>query len=783
MNWIKWLVTGLVSLMLLMAASIYIVLQLSLPDYEGEQPAAVSKPVQLTRDHTGYLTITAANRTDAAYSLGYVHAQERYFQMDLSRRNAAGELSALVGKVALKLDIKHRQHRFRQRAHQAVAQLPATDRLLLDTYTQGVNDGLAALTLYPFEYWLLRQTPQPWQPEDTLLTIYSMYLELQGEHGHDEYAMTALKQAVPEEWYQFLQQHSSDWQAALDDSEVTAKPLPDSTYPAVLQHSAACQHCTVKDGTDLGSNNFAVSGKLTPHGSAIIADDMHLGIRVPGTWFKTQLNWQENQQRYQVTGLSLPGAPAIVVGSNTNIAWGFTNSTADWHDLITLTLSEDGTEYLTADGWQPLKQSQQSIDIKGEQPYLLTLKETQWGPVVTFGDNKSYYALKWAAYAANAVNLDLLQLEKAASVYDAIKIAPTTGIPAQNLLVADKTGNIGWSIIGNIPERHVSDWDTAQDWSNGENNWLDNIDPALQPHVINPASDRLWTANARTTAGAMYDLLGNGGYDLGARGQQIRDALFELEQATEQNLHAIQLDHRALMLARWQQLLLDTLTPEFISQHQLQQYRNHVEHSSSHAAANAAGYPLVRAFRETTLQLMFAPLSAYLEQQGARSRDLKYSLETPGWALLQQRRIDTLPPQFSDWETLLQHAILSSKLQLEQQADSEQPLRWGLQNTAAIKHPLSSAIPLFGDWLNMPATELHGDSHMPRVQRSAFGQSQRMVVAPGQEDAGILIIPAGQSGHPLSPFYRADHQYWLQEIQLPFLPGPEKYRLTLVPQG
>ena len=151
--------------------------------------------------------------------------------------------------------------------------------------------------------------------------------------------------------------------------------------------------------------------------------------------------------------------------------------------------------------------------------------------------------------------------------------------------------------------------------------------------------------------------------------------------------------------------------------------------------------------------------------------------------MLQQRRPDTLPTQFTSFDDLLQSAILQSKQQLEQQYGSLAAAKWGSVNTAEIKHPLSSAIPLLGDWLNMPASPFHGDSHMPRVQKPAFGQSQRMVVAPGHEQDGILTIPTGQSGHPLSPFYRADHQYWLDEVALPFLPGEKKYQLLLSPQG
>ena len=781
MKWWKWLLIAVITLLSVSLISVYSVLRLSLPQYEGRYIGQLSNTARLERDAQGYLSIHAANRPDAAYALGFSHAQERFFQMDLLRRNAAGELSELFGERAIETDKNRRQHRFRQRAEQSYSTLSHAEQQILQAYTKGVNDGLSALNMPPFEYTLLRQSPTAWQHADAFLVIYSMYLDLQAKLGRDDYAMSILKQAVPAEWYQFLQQDADIWQAALDHSVMANITLPVSPYPQSLrQQSLACVACAPKDSTDIGSNNFAVSGKLTRHGGAILADDMHLGSRVPGTWFKAQLNWREQDKLHTVSGLTLPGTPSIVVGSNGHIAWGFTNSTGDWHDLVALKLSEDGKRYLTPQGWQPFNYHYETINVANQNDQTLELTETIWGPVVRFGDSPPY-ALRWVGHDENAVNFKLMQLESATSVADALAIAPGAGIPTQNLLVADSSGNIGWSLMGKLPKRILTDLDTAQDWSDGSQGWQGYVDAAQQPQIT--GADRLWTANARMIGGSHYQLIGNGGYDLGARGWQIKQGLDQLTQADEHALHQIQLDNRALMLQRWQQLLLDTLTPELVAEHQLQQYQNFVQNSSERASTDAVGYTLVRAFRQTLLELQFAPLSALLEQHSAQSRDLKYSLETPLWFMLQQRRPDTLPTQFTSFDDLLQSAILQSKQQLEQQYGSLAAAKWGSVNTAEIKHPLSSAIPLLGDWLNMPASPFHGDSHMPRVQKPAFGQSQRMVVAPGHEQDGILTIPTGQSGHPLSPFYRADHQYWLNEVALPFLPGEKKYQLLLSPQG
>lgn len=780
MKIISWLIATLLAFLLLCALTLYFWLGASLADYHGKYQSAVANPVFLERDQLGYLTVQAQDRSDAAYGLGFAHAQDRFFQMDLTRRSAAGELAELFGARALEIDIKHRRHQFRLRAEQQLTRLSNTDLQLLTAYTRGVNDGLSSLRRPPFEYTLLRSEPNPWLESDSLLVIYSMYLDLQGKLGRDEYAMTKLKQALPEDWYQFLQQHSADWQAAIDGSTVSAIPMPESPYPTLLQQPQQCQYCTPADAVDLGSNNFAVSGQLTGHGAAILADDMHLSLRVPAIWYKTQLNWLEQGEKQQVTGLSLPGTPAIVVGSNGHIAWGFTNSTADWHDLITLKVSDDQQQYLSATGWQNFATITEYITVRDQAIYTLSVQQTQWGPVIPFPD-QHYYALRWVAHDANAVNLNLRYLEHAQTAEQALSHAAEVGIPAQNLLVADKSGNIGWTIFGPIPQRQLSDWDTAQDWSSAENAWGDLVKIADYPQLLNPSAGRLWSANARTVGNEKYALLGNGGYDLGVRGMQIAKALARLEQADELALQQIQLDDKALLLTRWQKILLDTLTESEAERLQLREFRDYIATSTLHASPDDIGYTLLRQFRQRVLELTFTPLSAFLEQFGARSAELKFSLETPLWQMLQVQRQDTLPSNYTSWPELLFDAAKLAQRDLIAEYGRLANASWGNRNMAKIEHPLASAIPYFGHWLNMPASSLAGDSHMPRVQHPAFGQSQRMVVAPGHEQQGILVIPGGQSGHPLSPFYRADYPYWQAAVALPFLPGPKKYQQQLLP--
>lgn len=788
MRWLKRLALALATLLLLIGLSAWWALRASIAPLDGELAlAGLSAPATAERDALGYVSITAANRLDAARALGFVHAQERFFQMDLLRRNAAGELAELVGAQALELDKARRWHRFRARSTARLAAMPAQERALIQAYAAGVNTGLTALGARPPEYLLLRQSPEPWQEADTLLVLFSMYLDLQGAQGRDDLATGWAKANLPADWFAFLTQHSADWQAALDDSRVEPVPVPASPWPALLRDTkTACADCAGQDARDIGSNNFAVAASRSTQGRAILATDMHLGLRVPGTWFKARLRWQADGRQFDLAGVTLPGSPLMVAGSNGRLAWGFTNTTADWADVIRLKLNDAGTHYLSGGTMKPLIKHIEKIALPGGKAVDFEVRDSEWGPVMPArAPVGEAFVLRWVAHDPAGANLGLMRLESVGSVDEAVRAAVGVGTPAQNLMLADASGRIAWTVIGAMPQRAVkndadSDPDAPQDWSDGVPRWQGYRQE--HPAVINPADGRLWTANARTVGGPALQALGHGGYDLGARGQQIRDGLRAIDKTDVAGLHAIQLDHRALFLKRWQRLLLDqVLTPEFVAREGLADYRAEVEGSADAARVDAVGYLLVREFRVELLKQLFTPLAAQLEAQGLRLRDVKMSTETPGWALLQAARPDTLPAGVKSWPELLQSAVLTSRAALIKKHGSLAGATWGADNPSGIKHPLSLAVPALGVLLNMPQDGLAGDSHMPRVANHGQGQSQRFVVSPGHEADGILTLPGGQSGHPLSPFYRADQLPWLRGEALSFLPGETRYRLLLRP--
>ena len=739
-------------------AIVYGVLTLSLPTLDGKgRSDAVTQPVKVARDTLGQAVITAATRHDAAYGLGYAHGQDRFFQMDLLRRNAAGELSELFGKAALALDKKMRFHQLRKRSQAILKTLPEADKQLLKSYAQGVNEGLAQVGYPSFEYLLTGAEQQPWQSEDSLLVIFSMYLDLQTATFERDQALIQIQQQYGAKMVEFLTQ-PSQYQAALDGSILT--PYSQTIPQLPTQPLAAIKSITAN--LEVGSNNWAVTADLTNTQAAMLSDDMHLSMAVPVIWYRAQLNYTHNNQAYQVTGVSLPGAPAIVVGSNNKIAWGFTNGYIDTADWIALTDSSKT--------WQVNEVI--TLDNGYDEIYPLTLSE--YGPVKYI--NNQPYALSWAAHQPYAVDMQLLQLEQAETVDDALNIASNVGIPVQNLMVVDSQGSAAWKHMGGIPARTapsefaINENEYSATWQQNE---------VIRPFVKNPESGRLWTGNSRVVSAEDNARFGNGGYALGARAMQIRDRLFEKQQFNEGDFYQLQLDNQARFLTPWHSLLLEQLKqqPEHYAD-----YINALDNWQQCACSTSVGYTLVKTYRDELINILFSSIEASLNQQDGTLSYVKRDLEPAVWQLIKAQPASWVNPQFTNWEQQLQAAFEQTLAQLTAKfGNNIQNWQWGKVNELAIEHPFAKQIPLLSKLLNMPTAPGFGDSYMPAVQKTSFGASQRFIAQPGHLESAILTVPGGQSGHPLSEFYRAGFDEYVEGKHTPLLPQTFMHQIEIVP--
>jgi penicillin amidase len=761
----------------------------SLPQLDGTVAIpGLSAPVQIERDALGVPTITGATRADVARALGFLHAQDRYFQMDLLRRSGAGELAELFGPAALPLDRSHRLHGFRTTAVKSLALLPDYQRTVLDAYTAGVNAGLAALPKRPWEYVLLRTDPQPWRAEDSVLVVYAMWFDLQDASGRFELGLQATRDTLGQSATDFFAPRGNSWDAALDGSLFPEPAMPRLTLepPAEPPVSAAL---FTTDKPHIGSNSFAVAGRHGRNGAAYVANDMHLNLNLPHIWYRAVMRWTDAAgTAHRLVGVTLPGAPVQVVGSNGSIAWGYTNSYVDTMDIVTVEAESIAQAYYrTPRGFVEIEQRPEIIRVKGEAPVTLDTRWTEWGPIIGGPVNNRYQALRWNAHNPESTNLSALELELATSVEEAVAVGHRMGMPNQNLVVVDRAGQLAWTVTGRIPKRIGFDGRYPVSWAYGDRRWDGWLTDAETPVILNPPEGLLWTANQRLVGGEAYAKLGDSAYDDGPRGRQIRDDLRAIvatgKPVTPTELLGVMLDDRAVFLARWQEFLLSVLSDDAVAgKIARSDLRDAVRQWDGRAGVDSAAYRIVRAFRIHVSRKALAPFADPVRAAypGLDARDWLY--EDALWRLTHEQPAKLLNPKFASWEDLLLSAADDVLADIDKAGKSPASFTWGSLNQLRMRHPFSRVLPGFlSPFFDMPVQSLPGAADMPRVQDPSFGQSERLVVSPGREEEGIFHMPGGQSGHPLSPYYRAGHADWVEGKPTPLLPGKTEHTLTLRP--
>jgi len=823
---------------------VYSMLSGSKPTLDGSVAApGLGASVKISRDSLGIPTIEASTRADLAYGTGFVHAQDRFFQMDLSRRLAAGELSQIFGAVALEQDRKARLFRFRSVAQTVLTQMPAEERALVTAYTRGVNAGLAKLRTRPWEYIALQVTPVQWREEDVVLVSYAMWWDLQYNGLRREQARHALNMRLggPEcagGWkcvLEFFYPRGTSWDSPNSATgnvapSVVHVPTPEelnlrdgaaasgaATPPAVAPGTAAAgaaaagianTGASVSPATTLfsqvferqpvvGSNGWVVGGAIAQGGGALVASDMHLGLRVPTVWYRARLQVKPagaSDPTLDLNGLTLPGAHVLVAGSNTRIAWGFTNSYGDWTDVTFAPCTEvKDTSMQTADGRTiPLTTVQESIVVKGAKRDSPLAVMTGPDGVLFDADPTTHrcWFARWIATVPAATNFDLRRVEDAASVAQVVEMAPTLGIPHQNMMLGDRDGHIAWTIAGRIPDTTdaklrltgTAPWTTA----------------ANHPRVVDPPEHRVWTANARSVDDPVAEALVAGDeaalgseYDLGARAKQIHDDLAALKfPAKPADMLAVQLDDRALFLQRWHDLLIQQLDNDAVrNSPQRAELKKLVTGWNARATTDSVGYRLVRAYHTQVESAAWNMVLEGIHWDGAVPPP-PAQFEGALWEMVSQQPLHLLAKRFPDWHTfLLEQADNTIKTLTDSSSStgaraacsSLAACTWQTHNPVRVRHPMSAGLPLFASFLNMPEIEVPGDHDMPRVQDGAFGASERFAVVPGRESEGYLHIAGGQSGHPMSPYYKAGYREWAEGKALPFLPGAAEHVLTLDP--
>ena len=541
---------------MLLLAGFYFYLRQSLPQTKGEiRLAGLAAPVEILRDRYGIPHIFAASLADASFALGYVHAQDRLWQMEMSRRIASGRLAEIVGAGALETDRFLRTLGVRRSAEANLRTLDAETRQLLDAYAAGVNAFLASEPVLPPEFWLTGARPEPWTPADSVAWTKMMAWDL-GGNWRDELLRMRLAKTLPlARIHQLLPPYPGEQVPVIAD----LKELYSS-----MEREAVRLAQFVPDNEGLGSNNWVVSGSRTASGKPLLANDPHLGLTAPPVWYFAQLS----APGVNVIGSTLPGVPGVILGRNERIAWGFTNTGPDVQDLYIEKLDAAGG-YLAPEGARAFQVIDETIKIKGAESEKLHIRVSRHGPVISDvlraaqseAPRGHVIAFAWTALAEDDRTMQAsLKFARAREWDGFLAAARDFQSPQQNIVYADIEGNIGFVAAGRVPVRKPANdlkgmapapgWLAKYDW--------DGYLPFEQlPRSFNPASGALVTANHRITPPGYAHFISSN-WDPPYRADRIQQLLDAAPKHTSQSFARIQADVASLAMRELLPKLLAT---------------------------------------------------------------------------------------------------------------------------------------------------------------------------------------------------------------------------------
>lgn len=795
-RWSAWGLAGLGSLVLLLGLAVLAVLLATLPSHEGERRlAGLQAPVEVLRDARAIPTIRAASEADAAFALGYVHAQDRLFQMEMGRRAAAGRLAELVGSSALRLDRTMRLLGVPRLAEADVASLPADTRALLEAYAAGVNARIEETGLLGApEFVPLGVVPEPWRPADSMAWGRVMGLWL-GGNWRAELERLRLLQHAPLERVLELTTTDLGSQVGPDAPQgalrTGAAPLPVSPTLAAAMPRVDAAHLERLAASlpepplpDTASNIWAVTGPRSATGAPILANDPHLGFQQPIMWMLARIELPGRT----IEGATWPGSPFVLLGQNGDLAWGLTTTHSDTQDLFVETLDSQG-RYLTPDGPRDFEVREERILIRGGRVETLRVRTTRHGPVLSDLDATGappgvVLSVAMAALApGDGFATAMHRLGQARTLDEAAAAARLHRSPQQNVLVASREG-IALFVPGRVPLRREGDGRMPVDGASGRFDWRGWVPPEQLPVWRDPTSNRLVNANNRLLPNG-HPVLLTRDWQGDGRFRRLVELLDAPEPATVERFLAFQRDEVSLesrdlaraLVASMRRIPLEARLPatwlerwDGSSDGQLQE-------------------PLV--LHHWAKRFRARVLAAGLGPEGAKVAG------EPGHAFL--RWVLTNGRHWcgpsADCGPLASESLVEAVRDLRaRHGEHEREWRWQKEHEARFGHPMLRFVPVLGAWFGT-ALPAGGDDYTVNRAGMRLTGARPFDVAHGAGYRGVydladpsrsrFVIATGQSGHPLSRHYRDQAPLWSAGQGLALrAPAPgEAKRLALLPGG
>jgi penicillin G amidase len=764
----------------------YHIAHISLPQLDGAlQLPGLQASVDVVRDGHGVPHITASSLDDLLFAQGYITAQDRLWQMDMTRRFAAGELSEILppntgpapvisrttGRVKkrttwLQHDKEQRILRLRAVAERVAAQLPEHDAKLFSQYARGINAYIEQhRKSLPVEFRLLEYAPKPWTVADSVLVGISMSQLLNPQY-ETEYSREKIgAKLTPElmaDLYPAVSWRDRPPASAANDGAGTLSVPDDSSELEGAKKSdtsemrqsdfSGCESCLP------GSNNWVVSGAHSTTGKPLLSNDMHLAHHVPGVWYEIQLHSGD----FNVTGFSLPGAPLVIVGHNQRIAWGFTNLNPGVQDLFVEEFNPSG-EYQTPSGWQKPEVAHEVIHVKDHADVDLDVVVTRHGPIVSdlFPGETRKIALQWVIYDTRPTSTPIFEVDSAQNWEQFRKAFSQWSTPSQNVVYADVDGHIGYLTMGWVPVRASGDGSVPASGADGRHDWTGYVPFDALPSLYDPPSGIIATANGRITPDGYPYLIATQWYPP-YRAERIYKVLESKPRFSPDDMLQLQTD----VSSEYDRFFADRFV-----------YAIDHNPKASQKARKAAD-----AMRGFDGRMTIDSNAAAVEVL-ARTYLLKILLEAKlgdAWenyewsessvaleSIVQNQPDRWLPSTYTNFDELLTAAVEEA---VSHAPDDLSTWKYGYEFPIEINHDLFAAIPVVHRWTGPGLHPQSGGSYTVKQVGRHFGPSERMTVDFSDLDHSRFNIVLGESGQLFSPYYMDQWDAWYNNriLTLPY---------------
>ncbi len=723
--------------------------------------------------------IHAANDHDLYFLEGYIHAQFRLWQMDMETRAAGGRVSEVVGEKALAYDRKQRQKGMVYAAENSLQAMEADPltRAMMDAYTEGINQYIANMKFrdYPLEYKLMGFAPEKWTNLRTALLMKYMADDLTGKT--DDIAMTYLRDVLPKNDFDLLYPRRIEGATPVIP-QGTAFDKPSLSIPTAPPDSVAFPHFNAADFGEKredgkGSNNWAISGSRTASGAAILCDDPHLGLNLPSLWFEAQLQTPD----MNVCGVSLPGAPGIIIGFNDSLTWGLTNNYRDVKDFYLIKPVEGNkNKYWFAGKQLDFNKRVERIRVKGKPDIIDTIDYTIHGPVTYEVQNakdgglKKPLAMCWMAHRASNEMQAIYKLNRARNYNQFVDAIMNFQCPAQNFAYADRTGNIALWGQGQFVNQWKDQGRFVMNGSDSSTLWRELIPMRENPHVLNPVQGYVASANQVTTDSTYpYNYTNSGWVNL--RAWRINNLLAGMQKASIADMQAMQNDTYSELAAGALPIMLNFVKINTSIDPQAKYFIESLEKWDYKLSADSVN--------ATFFQIWWSCLDHDFWHNYIKNK-------VPGNLVpLQERTMQEL--QALNLGILLSHSIPgvheSTILHMRNVVgksfraaiDSINKLKktgteWYKVKNTSITH--LAKLPAF----SYDHLKIGGWGNTINAAKGDHGPSWRMIVQMGKEIEAYGVYPGGQSGNPGSKYYADYLQHWVdgKYYRLDFLPNTDK---------